>query len=295
MLEENEQNSHLVKCFNLASSFLKLAKDLQDEFHKRKISTDTASQGVLCFLLAKNLTTAEAVIILCRERYPKDALILVRTIFEAALWVLDIFKEQAESEERALAYIKYEAIDRKKTSEKVMELIEQQLKEIKNMIEENNVIIESERKRILESQQQYEKFREDLIQYLRKTEREVIEIENEYKEKKYLLSYGEKKVSQLAYNAGLLSFYYSFYRESSLYAHNRAKSSISFVEESEEGWNFCWGPDTRGREDVLIHLCHFLWYIVKEFNKYFELGHDEIISQKGQEVEELFGLALTGK
>jgi hypothetical protein len=256
---------HLSKCFNLASSFLKLGEDLQNEFNKRQISPDTLSAegAVLCFLFAKNLTTAEAVLILCRERYPKDAMILVRTIFEAVLWVLDIFREPHRAEEKARAFIKYDPIDRRKKLKQVLEL-----------------------------PQKDDNIKEQLISELKRAEGETIELEKELKGRKDLLKYGDTPVRELANNNGLLYLYLTFYWLSSHYAHNVIRSSLPFVQDSDKGVDFIAGPSEKGIDEVLIYLCHFLWYLINQFNSFLKLERDDIILLKQQELENIIGKAL---
>lgn len=263
---------------------MKTAKDLLSEFEKRSISLDLAG-GILCFLLAKSLTTAEVVLLLCRQQYPKDALILVRTIYEAALWALDLFREPAVTAEKAIAFIRPEPADRKEILLRMLALVKQNENRKRNGPDSANVEEESET--VAAFLLEKEKFKARLAEELRKAEQHISKIEKEHRVSRSLLNYGKKKVLQLAADAQLLSEHYTFYWQSSLYAHNRPRSSISFMRETEKGWQFCWGPEKKDIDDVLIYLCHFLWYILSEFNSYFKLGRDDDMLQKWQELEEL--------
>jgi hypothetical protein len=276
---ENSNNIKLVRYYDFADNLFNVAKGLQDKLHAKKISLDLAG-AVLCFLFAKNLTTAESVIVLCKKGYAKDALVLVRTIYEAALWVLDMFGESELTNEKAIAFIKNEPEDRKKTLENMLALTKEN-KVTGKELENQSTFYKME-----------EKFKEELQNRIKRAEDDILKIEEEYQIRDSLRTYGRTKVCKLADNARLLNIYYSFYWQSSLYAHNRPRSSISFMSESEQGWNFFWGPDPKGIDDVLLQLCHFLWYLLREFNSYFRLAQDEVISMKWQELEELFDSVL---
>jgi len=279
MTAENFNNKKLVRCYDLAENLFNVAKELQNQLHTKKVSLDLAG-AILCFLFAKNLTTAEAVIVLCKKGYTKDALVLVRTVYEAALWVLDMFGELELTKEKAIAFIKDEPEDRKKTLENMLALTKE------------NKVAGKELNRKGTFYKMEEKFKEELQNRIKGADDEISKIEKEYQIRDSLRTYGRTKIYQLAENSGLLNVYYSFYWQSSLYAHNRPRSSISFMSESEQGWNFFWGPDTKGTDDVLLQLCHFLWYLLREFNSYFKLAQDEVILMKWQELEELFDSVL---
>jgi hypothetical protein len=279
MTTENLNNRNLGRYYEFANNLFNVAKELQDKFHTKKVSLDLAG-AILCFLLAKNITTAEAVIILCKKGYTKDALVLVRTVYEAALWVLDMFAESELTNEKAIAFIKNEPEDRKKTLENMLALTIENKVEGKESNHENTFY------------KMEEKFKEELQNRIKRAEDDISKLEKDYPIRDSVRTYGRTKICKLADNAKLLNVYYSFYWQSSLYAHNRPRSSISFMSESEQGWSFIWGPDPKGIDDVLLQMCHFLWYLLKEFNSYFNLAHDEIILKKWNELEELFESVL---
>lgn len=291
MTPKTEKSEQLSRLLGLTTSFLKLAKDLQDQFQKKQVSLDLAG-GILCFLLAKTLTTTEAVLTLCREQcaYPKDALILVRSVYEAALWASDIFREPDLTAEKAIAFIRNEPFDRKKMLEKMLALVQEELNAGEKLEDRPpDGGYDSAKSSI--SLEQRERFKEKLTEELEKAEQEISKIEKEYKVRKSLLNYGKRNFDQLARDAGLLHIHHAFYWQSSLYAHNRPRSSISFVRETEKGWEFCWGPEKKQIDDVLVYLCHFLWYLLDKFNWYFKLQRDDLILEKWQGLDEIFSLA----
>jgi len=291
MANELELKKHVARCFYLLSTLLKLAQDLQSAMQKKGISLDIAG-GVLSFLLTKSLTTAEAVRELCLKGYCKDALVLVRTVFEAALWVLDIYRDKELAEEKATAYIMYEPVDRKMVLQKMLRLVEERGNTTENHATRGSTNGADETENKPRFKPTEDEFKEELKRELNKAEKEISRIREDYEVRDSLLNYGATKVRQLAHDVGLLPLYHSFYWESSLYAHNRPRSSISFMAESKTGWDFFWGPEGKGRDDVMLRLSQFLWYILREFNSYFELGQGDVISQKWQELEDLFGAAL---
>ncbi len=244
--------------FDMASSFLKCAENLQDEFANKKINRGTlgAVGAVICTLFAKHYKTTKAGLLLCKSGYPEDALILARANFETALWSLYILRDEKDKEKRAQAFIKCDVISRKKALEKMLEI--------------NEGMDES---------------KAELQKELDKVKLELLNLEKESPEL-YKLAWEMKniKIVHLAKEANLLSFYRSFYWLSSLYAHSEARSSIPFISESKQGdIGFSTVPTEKDLRDVLIYLCNFLLYLMDGFNSLFKLGLEEILSSKWTE------------
>lgn len=288
MIPETEGNKIIARCFDMLTSFLETAGELQRAFESKRVSLE-APGAILCFLLAKSLTAAEAVRVLCEKGYSKDALILVRPVYEAALWVLDIFREPDLVSEKAIAFIRDEPLDRKKMLAKMMALVPEKSGDRSKPETE-----ESDGKQVSAEQatarQREEAFRQKLREELERAEQDLSKIDTEHKITHSLRNYGRKKLEQLAQDSGLLHMHYAFYWHSSLYTHNRPRSSLSFMADKQNGWQFMWGPDSRQIDDVLIYLCHFLWYLLDKFNVYFQLSQDRVIAEKWQQLEELMSL-----
>ena len=289
MTPETEEDKNLARCFELLSSFLKIAGELQGRFERKHVTLE-APGAILCFLLAKSLTTAEAVRVLCEKGYSKDALILVRSVYEAALWVLDIFREPELVSEKAIAFIRDEPIDRKKMLGKMLALVPEEAsdKTAPDREKADDRDVSPERATARETGQA---FRQKLKKQLERAEQDVSAIDAEHKITESLKNYGKKTLEQLAHDSTLLHVHYAFYWQSSLYTHNRPRSSLSFMKEQQKGWQFLWGPDAEQIDDVLIYLCHFLWYLLDRFDAYFRLGQEAVLSEKWGELEEIMKLA----
>jgi len=260
--EDSKWQAHIVdkykEYFALTSSFLKYAENLQDEFVKRKIDREElGAEGiVLSFLFAKSYKTTKAALLLCKSGYPEDALILGRASFEAALWALYIFKDRESAEEKAQAFIRYDAIDSKRALHKLLDAYEDR-----------------------------DEFRAKLQEALKEVEKGLPKTEDECKR---ICKLADKTVLDLAKNAKLLHLLYrSFYRESSSYTHSRIRSSNSYILESDRHIEFWVAPTEKGLRNNLIHMCLFLWYLMDRFNFLFGLGADEILRQKWEELDSI--------
>lgn len=260
--EEYVLNKHK-EYFNLASSFLECANNLQNECVSRKITREKlgAKGFVLSFLFAKSYKTTKAALLMCKNGYPEDALILARVNFEAALWALYILKEKENAEEKAQAFIKYDAIDRKERLQKI-------LKHYENSDE----------------------FKEKLQEVLGQVQKELPVTEDECRR---VCKLAKKRVKDLANKSAIDStlswlLYSSFYWESSNYTHNSIRSSNSYVSDSEGHINFLLVPAEKGLRNVIVHLCLFLWYVMDRFNFLFELGLEKTLTDKLAELNDFF-------
>lgn len=248
------------KYFNFANSLLRCSEDLQDRFNKTSIPKERlpVEGAVLCFLFVKSYKTAGAVLLLCRNGYQEDALILVRSIFESALWVLYIFKDGKNVEEKARAFIYRATIERAK---KIREVYEQH--------------------------QEEDQLKRQLEELLHETEREVSKIKEEYQGRAHLLKYGKKNVKELAAETGMVYLYPTFYWESSLYSHSASGSSVPFVIESEKHLHFLAAPADDRTPDVILSLCDFFLRIIKAFDSYFGFEAANFLSAKRAELDKL--------
>lgn len=244
--------------FNLISSFVECAEKLQDEFAKKRIDrVKLGPEGfVLCFLFAKSYKTTKAALLLCKSGYPEDALILGRVNFEAALWALYISRDKERAAEKAQAFIRYDAIDRKKRIDKLLGMGE----------------VGDEYKR-------------KLREVLKQVQKDLPSTEDE---RKKICGLADKTVLDLAKDVKLLHLLYrGFYWESSSYTHNRIRSSNSYISESNGHLRFWVAPTEKELRDVLIHLCLFLWYIMDKFNFLFDLGLKKVLTDKWTQLNDV--------
>jgi hypothetical protein len=260
--EDLKWEEHIVtkyqEYFDLTYSFLKSAEDLQDEFVKKKIDSGRlgAEGSVLSFLFAKSYKTTRASLLLCKSGYSEDALILARVNFEAALWALYIFKEKRDAEEKAIAFIKYDAIERKEKLSKLLREYEDE-----------------------------GEFKAKLKETLKQIEKELPKTDSECR---MICRIAGKKTFDLAKDVKLLHLLYrGFYRESSSYVHSRIGSSPSYVTESNGHVRFSVAPSEKGTKDVLIYLCLFLWYVMEKFNLQFGLKSEEILNEDWAKLNEV--------
>ncbi|MGB8658208.1 MAG: DUF5677 domain-containing protein [Candidatus Zixiibacteriota bacterium] len=258
--EEYVLNKHK-EYFDLASSFLVCANNLQAECVRKRITREElgAKGYVLSFLFAKSYKTTKAALLLCKSGYTEDALILARVNFEAALWALYIIKDKENAEEKAQAFIKYDAIDRKERLQKIL-----------NHYENND------------------EFKEKLREELGQVQKELPVTEDECKR---VCKLAKKKVRELASESAIDSrlsqlLYGSFYWESSNYTHNSIRSSNSYVSDTEGHIHFLLVPAEKGLRNVLVHLCLFLWYVMDRFNFLFELGLEKTLTDKFAELSD---------
>jgi hypothetical protein len=249
----------------MISSFLKCAEDLQDKFNEKKISRGKleATGVVISFLFGKNYKTAKATLLLCKNGYSEDALILARANFEAMLWALYILRDKETSQKKAKAFIKSDAFDKKKA-----------MKQMLNLDEDNS------------------EFKADLQMELNRAQKELDELINEDKEVYELaesISCKKANTFGLAEETNMLLLYRSFYSFSSLYAHSKVRSSIPFISESEHGIKFSTVPTEKGLRNALINVCHFLWYLMDGYNTLFDLGLKQVLDNKWTELNTVIG------
>ncbi len=257
--EEYVLNKHK-KYFDLASSFLVCANNLQAECVKKRIAKEElgAKGYVLSFLFAKSYKTTKAALLLCKSGYTEDALILARVNFEAALWALYIIKDKENAEEKAQAFIKYDAIDRKESLEKVVKILEDG-----------------------------DEYKTKLLKELDEIQKEIPKTGDECKK---VSKFAGKKVFDLVTDIDKdllhVMLYRSFYWESSNYTHSKIRSSNSYVSDSEGHIHFLLVPAEKGLRNVLVHLCLFLWYVMDRFNFLFELGLEKTLTDKLAELND---------
>jgi hypothetical protein len=261
-LEHNKWQEYVLdkykEYFDLVSSFLRCAENLQDGFVRKRITEGKlgAEGFVLSFLFAKSHKTTRAALLLCKSGYPEDALILSRVNFEAALWALYIVEDKENMRRKAQAFKKYGAIDRGKQLEKLVDMFE-------------------------DGDEHKTKFH----RLLAETEKELPKTKEEYKE---VCSLAGKNVLELAEKVQLLHLLYrGFYWESSNYTHNRIGSADSYVSKSNGHLGFLLVPTEKALRSTLIHLCLFLWYVMDRFNFLFELGFEKALTDKWTELNDV--------
>lgn len=245
--------------FGLVSSFLECAHDLLDKFADKGITGEDLGQDglVVCFLFAKTYKSTKAALRLCKSGYTEDALILARANFEAALWALYIAQDRGNAEEKAKAFIRYDAIDRKQQLDKIIEMY----------VEDN----------------------ESKVKFLEVSNRVERELPKTQEERKRVCRLADKNLFQLAKEVRLTHLLYrTFYWESSKYVHSKPGCAKSYVSESNGHINFLLIPTETGLRNVLIHLCLFLWYLMDRFNYLFELGFEKTLSEKWTELDEIY-------
>jgi hypothetical protein len=250
------------KNFDMVRSFLECAEHLQDSFSNKKIPKEKlgAKGSVLCFLFAKAYKTTKAASLLCKRGYPEDALILARANFEAALWALYILKDGADTEKEGRAFINADMFSREKA--------------LRGMLGIHG---------------DDDQYKAELEKELDSVKKELAEMKNRDKEIYELAEKLENKrinIVGLANDVGLLVIYRSFYWISSLYAHSRARSSRSYISESKRYLEFLVCPTEEGLADVLIWLCHFLWYVMDRFNSLFNLAVEDKLKDKWKQLED---------
>jgi hypothetical protein len=245
----------LKEIYELNNSLLQLAENLQDEASgKIKRDSLTADLFLLCFFFTKASKTASGVVLLCQEGYSEDAYILARTVFEIVVKSLYIF--QADSIERARAFILCDHLEKRKQLRKLANLNKRRA-EIDKGIEEE----------------------------LKKEEETCSKLENEYQIDEEKVRWSLKSLEELSNEVDLIHHYYTSYWISSLYVHTAARSSSPFVSETDRGLSFYIGPSEKLSQDVLIWLFDSFRQIVREFDNRFNLGYQERISA----LEERFG------
>ena len=242
------------KNFDMVRSFLECAKHLKDSFSNKKIPGEKvgAKGSVLRFLFAKVYKTTKAALLLCKRGYPEDALILARANFEAALWVLYIFNDEKDAEKKALAFINADIFSRGKA-----------LREMLGIDKSND-------KYTAELRKEFESVKQQLSE-IEKRDKEICKLAKEL---------DDKKIVNLANDVGLLVIYRSFYWYSSLYAHNKCRSSNSYISESSGRPEFLVCPTEEGLLRIFIPLCQFLFYVMDKFNSLFELNLEGELKDK---------------
>lgn len=248
-------NDELKEIYEIDNSLLQLAENLQDEFKKREIKREalSADLDVLCFFFAKASKTASAVVFLCQEGYPEDALVLVRTIFEIVVKSLYIFK--SDSIVRARAFILYDKLERKKQFKK---------------------IVDWNRKRMIEDR--------EVEEALKKIEDECDTLGKDYQISIDKVMWPRKTLEELSEEVDLTPTYHTFFWISCLYTHTSIRSSMSFASETDKGLSFDIKPDKKLSKDVLIYLFDLFRRIVQDFDNRFKLGYQNKIT----ELEEQF-------
>jgi hypothetical protein len=261
-LEHNKWQEYVLnkhkEYFDLVSTFLTCAENLQNECVRKEITSEKlgVERFVLSFLFAKSYKTTKAALLLCKSGYAEDALILSRVNFEAALWTHYIVEDKENAKERAQAFIKYDAIDRKEKLEKLL-----------NMYEDGD------------------EFKAKVRELLNEVERELPESEDECEKVRKLAN---KKVSELAKNEELLHLWYrGFYWESSNYTHNRIRSANSYVSDSNGHIKFLLVPTEKGLRNTLLNLCLFLWLVMDRFNFLLELGFEKTLTEKWAQLNDI--------
>ena len=246
------------KYFNLASSFVTCAENLEDEFAGKRITRERFGlDGLLIsFLFAKSHKTALAALLLCKRGYPEDAVLLARANFEAALWAQYIAKDRENAPQKADAFFKHDVIERKKRLEKIV-----------NLYEEGSA-----------SRERFERLLNDLETQLPRTE----------DEHKRICGLANKTLLDLAKEDRLTHVLYrTFYWESSEYAHSKARSANSYILDADGHVDVLVVPKDEGVANVIVHLCLSLWHLMDRFNFLFELGAEEMLDQRLSELGEI--------
>jgi len=253
----------LKEIYELNNSLLKLAENLQDEFSHRKIKRDTltADLYLLCFFFTKASKSASAIVLLCQEGYCEDAYILARSVFEILVKSLYIFK--TDSIERARAFILYDNLEKRK-----------QFRKIVNWNKEKG------------------RTHKDMEKELDKAEKICVDLEKDYQIDTVKVRWPQKRLEELSKEVDLLHQYYTSYWISSLYVHTLARSSRSFVSQTDSGLSFYIGPTEKLSKDVLIWSFDLFGRLVREFDNQFDLGYKEKISEIEEEFNKFMQSAM---
>jgi len=246
-------NEELKEIYELNNSLLQLAENLQGELIKKPI-TLSPDLGVLRFFFAKASKTAKAVVFLCQEGHPEDALVLVRTIFEIV--VKSFYISKSDPIERARAFILYDALKKRK--------------QFRKMAAWN-------RERMIEDR--------EVEKALKKIEDECDTLEKDPQISRDTLMWPKKHLSELSKEVDLTWEYLTFYWISCLYTHTDIRSCMSFVSETDKGPSFDKKPDDKFTKNVLIYLSDFFIKIIQEFDCRFNLGYQNNISELKEKVE----------
>ncbi|OGH47879.1 MAG: hypothetical protein A3A51_00040 [Candidatus Levybacteria bacterium RIFCSPLOWO2_01_FULL_39_10] len=217
-----------------------LRKLVESKWQKMNLGM-SAVKGVVSFALGKGHKTHEAVLILCERGFGQDAAMLVRTLFELAVTVAYIKKEN--SEYRAKRFLNYDWILRKRMYDYA----------IKN----------EEYKSLLT-----EAAPEGGIDELMRT---ADEIQKEYKFDRRF-GWSDKSIRRMAQDVNLLSIYETVYGLHSNLVHSAPRTANDYVSSpDEQDFTIQTGQSEKWVEESLVTAFHFYGIVVDHWQNTFEV------------------------
>lgn len=209
-------------------------------------------QGVTTFLLGKAYKTHGTVLNLCMDGYGEDAGVLARTLFELAVNLLYLNKE--DSTNRATMFGEHEWVLRLKLLDSNLELIKSS-----------------------------GKMKEERIDEIRN---KVDELITKYG-KKFKRSWSLLETKEMAKEVGLEGAYNSVYTQFTDIAHSRISSASEYVREDSAGLVIDIGPGENLVPTVLVSAFHHFLLIVDSWDIRFSLGLDNNLSDLSKRFDEV--------
>lgn len=227
------------KIFEVHTDLRLLVENTMDKKHA--IDMRKPEEGAISFLLGKSYKTHGVILELCREGFGEDAGILTRALFETAVTVLYITREDVTK--RATQYVEHEWVLRKLLYECNFDLI----KRSGSISEETIQEVMTKAKEVIE-----------------KYKKEGLDVGG--------FSWSGLSTKKMANEIGLESAYNSVYAQFSDIAHSRVSAASSFVKEDTGGLLIDTGPSERLLETVLVASFHFMFLVITAWDKTLKLG-----------------------
>lgn len=248
-------NENINKLFTLCKKLQLLADSITDE--RKWINASKGHYVAMSF--GKGYKTYSAILLLCRNGYGQDALVLARTLFELTVNTLYIFSDSTDG--RIDRYLAYQWVIRKKA-------IDYYLKDAQL------------------TKMLVDKFKEKgKGETIKKVQERAKEVQEQYK---YTNNRWSKyDLSIMAEEVGLEGVYKTLYKVQNDLVHSTVGSIDDYLLFENQELTVKIGSNNKRVEQCLMHSLHMFSLLTGQFSLYFSLGKDAELQELSKELEKI--------